>query len=81
MNICLDNPTISDDQGSDRGNFTLKVPVDPKCPVKYQLSLNFGLFPPLERVKGRKIKKKDRKPIKARQALEDLAQWMEEYPV
>ncbi len=37
------------------------------------MNVNFGLFPPLE---GR-LKRKDRKPAKARRALDDLSTWME----
>lgn len=37
------------------------------------MNVNFGLFPPME---GR-LKRADRKPAKARRALEDLQKWME----
>ncbi len=39
------------------------------------MNVNFGLFPPLEKVEGKKIKKKERKPVMAQRALDDLASW------
>ncbi len=39
------------------------------------MNVNFGLFPPLEKVEGKKIKKKERKPVMAQRALDDLAEW------
>ncbi|TQV79284.1 methylenetetrahydrofolate--tRNA-(uracil(54)-C(5))-methyltransferase (FADH(2)-oxidizing) TrmFO [Denitrobaculum tricleocarpae] len=39
------------------------------------MNVNFGLFPPLEKVEGKKIKKKERKPAMAQRALDDLADW------
>lgn len=44
------------------------------------MNVNFGLFPPLEKVDGKKIKKKERKPAMARRALEDLAGWLGSNP-
>ncbi|WP_282608376.1 methylenetetrahydrofolate--tRNA-(uracil(54)-C(5))-methyltransferase (FADH(2)-oxidizing) TrmFO [Pelagibius sp. Alg239-R121] len=40
------------------------------------MNVNFGLFPPLEKVEGKKIKKKERKPAMAQRALDDLARWI-----
>ncbi len=40
------------------------------------MNVNFGLFPPLEKVNGKKIKKKERKPAMAQRALDDLAGWI-----
>ena len=40
------------------------------------MNVNFGLFPPLEKVEGKKIKKKERKPALAQRALDDLAGWI-----
>lgn len=39
------------------------------------MNVNFGLFPPLEKVEGKKVKKKERKPVMAQRALDDLADW------
>ncbi|MHA1601106.1 MAG: methylenetetrahydrofolate--tRNA-(uracil(54)-C(5))-methyltransferase (FADH(2)-oxidizing) TrmFO, partial [Alphaproteobacteria bacterium] len=39
------------------------------------MNVNFGLFPPLEPVAGRKIKRKERKPALAARALTDLQSW------
>ena len=39
------------------------------------MNVNFGLFPPLEPVAGRKIKRKERKPAQAARALADLHSW------
>jgi len=39
------------------------------------MNVNFGLFPPLEPVAGRKIKRKERKPAMAARALVDLQSW------
>ena len=40
------------------------------------MNINFGLFPPLVHQKGqKKLKKKDRKTVKAMQALDALAEW------
>jgi len=40
------------------------------------MNVNFGLFPPMEKVEGKKIKKKERKPAMAQRALDDLAGWI-----
>ncbi|WP_343562599.1 methylenetetrahydrofolate--tRNA-(uracil(54)-C(5))-methyltransferase (FADH(2)-oxidizing) TrmFO [Kiloniella sp. b19] len=41
------------------------------------MNVNFGLFPPLEHIKGqKKLKKKDRKTVKSHQAIEALTQWL-----
>ena len=42
------------------------------------MNVNFGLFPPLEPVEGKKIKKRDRKPMMSRRALADLDAWLAE---
>jgi len=39
------------------------------------MNVNFGLFPPLEPVAGRKIKRAERKPAMAARALADLQSW------
>jgi methylenetetrahydrofolate--tRNA-(uracil-5-)-methyltransferase len=39
------------------------------------MNVNFGLFPPMEKVDGKKVKKKERKPAMAQRALDDLAGW------
>jgi len=39
------------------------------------MNVNFGLFPPLEPVAGRKVKRKERKPALAARALTDLHSW------
>jgi methylenetetrahydrofolate--tRNA-(uracil-5-)-methyltransferase len=39
------------------------------------MNVNFGLFPPLELVGGRKIKRKERKPAMSARALTDLQAW------
>ena len=40
------------------------------------MNVNFGLFPPLEPVAGKKIKKKERRPAMAARALADLESWL-----
>jgi methylenetetrahydrofolate--tRNA-(uracil-5-)-methyltransferase len=40
------------------------------------MNVNFGLFPPMEKVDGKKVKKKERKPAMAQRALDDLAGWI-----
>ncbi len=40
------------------------------------MNINFGIMPPLE---GKKIKRKDRKPVKSKRALDALAEWLETY--
>ncbi len=42
------------------------------------MNVNFGIMPPLEikKIDGRKIKRKDRKPLKAKRALEALESWL-----
>ena len=42
------------------------------------MNVNFGLFPPLENLEGKKIKKRDRKPMMSRRALADLDGWLAE---
>lgn len=42
------------------------------------MNVNFGLFPPLAPVEGKKIKKRDRKPMMSRRALADLDRWLAE---
>ncbi len=42
------------------------------------MNVNFGLFPPLEPVDGKRIKKKERKPAMSARALNDLAAWLGE---
>ncbi|NOZ43546.1 MAG: methylenetetrahydrofolate--tRNA-(uracil(54)-C(5))-methyltransferase (FADH(2)-oxidizing) TrmFO [Alphaproteobacteria bacterium] len=39
------------------------------------MNINFGIMPPLD---GKKIKRKDRKPVKSRRALEALDQWLQQ---
>ncbi len=39
------------------------------------MNVNFGLFPPLEAMSGRKIKRAERKPALAARALADLQSW------
>jgi methylenetetrahydrofolate--tRNA-(uracil-5-)-methyltransferase len=39
------------------------------------MNVNFGLFPPLEPVAGRKLKRADRKPALSARALTDLQSW------
>ncbi len=39
------------------------------------MNVNFGLFPPLELVAGKRLPKKARKPAMAARALDDLAAW------
>lgn len=39
------------------------------------MNINFGLFPPLEPVDGRRLRKKERRPAMAGRALSDLASW------
>ena len=39
------------------------------------MNVNYGIMPPLE---GKKIKRKDRKPVKSHRALEALAKWLDE---
>jgi methylenetetrahydrofolate--tRNA-(uracil-5-)-methyltransferase len=43
------------------------------------MNVNFGIMPPLEtkKIDGRKIKRKDRKPLKSERALNDLHKWLE----
>lgn len=42
------------------------------------MNVNFGIFPPLEikKIDGRKIKRKDRKPLKAKRAIDALEVWL-----
>ena len=42
------------------------------------MNVNFGLFPPLEALDGKKIKKRDRKPMMSRRALTALDGWLAE---
>jgi methylenetetrahydrofolate--tRNA-(uracil-5-)-methyltransferase len=44
------------------------------------MNVNFGIFPPLEfkKIDGKKIKRKDRKPLKAKRAIEALEMWLEQ---
>ncbi len=42
------------------------------------MNINFGIMPPLE---GKKIKRKDRKPVKSKRALDALAEWLEVHDV
>ncbi len=49
-------------------------------PARFQPSnVNFGLFPPLSRIKGKKIKKRDRGRIRSEKALQLLADWQREF--
>ncbi len=48
-------------------------------PDSFQPSnVNFGLFPPLKNNKGRKIPKKQRGELRAKQALKSLSEWKKE---
>ncbi len=40
------------------------------------MNINFGLFPPLEPVAGKKIRKKERRPAMSARALADLETWL-----
>ncbi|HRW30153.1 MAG TPA: FAD-dependent oxidoreductase, partial [Emcibacteraceae bacterium] len=42
------------------------------------MNVNFGIMPPLEfkKIDGQKIKRKDRKPLKSKRALEALEAWL-----
>ncbi len=40
------------------------------------MNVNFGLFPPLEPVAGKKIRKKERRPAMSARALADLETWL-----
>jgi len=41
------------------------------------MNINFGLFPPIERGKGKKVKKQDRKAIHSKRAIEEMKGWLE----
>ncbi|WP_020591813.1 methylenetetrahydrofolate--tRNA-(uracil(54)-C(5))-methyltransferase (FADH(2)-oxidizing) TrmFO [Kiloniella laminariae] len=41
------------------------------------MNVNFGIFPNLPKEPGKKPKKKDRKPLYSKRALEDLQSWLE----
>ncbi|MEH6631944.1 MAG: methylenetetrahydrofolate--tRNA-(uracil(54)-C(5))-methyltransferase (FADH(2)-oxidizing) TrmFO [Halopseudomonas aestusnigri] len=42
------------------------------------MNVNFGIFPNIPRGPGKKVKKKDRKPMYSKRALEDLQTWYDE---
>ncbi|MFD2207491.1 methylenetetrahydrofolate--tRNA-(uracil(54)-C(5))-methyltransferase (FADH(2)-oxidizing) TrmFO [Kiloniella antarctica] len=42
------------------------------------MNVNFGIFPNIPRGPGKKVKKKDRKPLYSKRALEDLQTWYDE---
>ena len=40
------------------------------------MNINFGLFPPIERVTGRKVKKQDRKALHSNRAIDEMTGWL-----
>ena len=47
-------------------------------PKQFQpMNINFGLFPPIERVKGKKFKKQDRKALHSKRAIDEMKGWLE----
>lgn len=42
------------------------------------MNVNFGIFPNIPKGPGKKLKKKDRKPLYSKRALEDLKTWLDE---
>ena len=49
-------------------------------PKSFQpMNINFGLLPPLERVKGKKLKKADRKAAAAERAIKDMKEWIKDF--
>lgn len=41
------------------------------------MNINFGIFPPIEREKGKKVKKQDRKALHSKRAIEEMKRWLE----